>query len=165
VTPNDLAAAATELRDIPGFPIFAYVPSVTEWIVLGVALGAILLLFRIDWRARRRSADPFALVGAALERPVSRESVFAASRAIKRLLAACGRGDFTALSATELRAEAAQADAPVSRGILAALATLEEAKFAPFDARRTGEAFDQLRALVPKIRDHAEVDRAGGGEG
>jgi hypothetical protein len=162
-TPADLNAAAQELRDIASFPVFAYTPSLTAWMVLGAIVLGALLVMRVEWRRKQRGPDPFVVVATALGGPVSRDTVFAVSRSVKRLLAAYRQLDVAAFTGAELSREAERTTDRLVSAVLTDLAALEGVKFGPFDPQQTGVILARLRDRLPEMRGDGSVERGHGG--
>lgn len=164
MTPHDAPLRAEDLRDIAAFPLFAYVPSTLGWVLLGGGLILGVLIARSELRRRARAADPFALVQASLDAPLSREGAFAVSRAVKRLLAAYGFGDYSAYTPGELGGAAATVTNPAVQTLVGALARLDALKYGAFDAAAVGAALSEIRVGLPQVRLAAEArpSRVGG---
>jgi hypothetical protein len=144
------------LRDLPPLPIFAYVPSLIVWGLLGAALISAWIWIARSRRGARGGAVPSALevIEREIERAITggapREALFSVSRSLKILLQGRERGDFTTATPRELEGAAhAIPPSPLLR-VVQILAAIDRAKFEPNCSPPIAE-LKELRTIVGSV--------------
>jgi hypothetical protein len=151
--------------DIAALPFFPWEPGRAAWILLAVALAAVVLGSKW-WSSRRDARSPiesaFAQVANHFSALLIRESPPGAadmervSLLLRRLLSLCEHADIAGLTPTELSALAQKKAEPATRELLSALGSVDTDRYLPPSSQRARSAarerIEELKRLVDAYR-------------